>query len=183
MMPEKKIIKDTKEHMQKTLEFVEHEMTKIRTGVANIALVEEIYVDYYGVKTPLSQVAVINIPDPRTLLIKPWDKTMLKPIEKAILASDLGITPTNDGASIRLSFPQPTTERKKQLVKIAKEKAEEGKVAIRQIRKDMLKELKVLELPEDDERKTEDEIQKVTNEFVKKMAEVFEKKEKEILEV
>ena len=182
-MPEKKIIKDTKKNMEKTLEFVEHEMTKIRTGVANVALVEEIYVDYYGAKTPLSQVAVINVPDPRTLLVKPWDKSVLKAIEKAILASDLGINPSNDGTAIRLNFPQPTTERKKQLVKIAKEKAEEGKVAIRQIRKEMLKELKDLNLPEDNEKRTEDEIQKVTNEFVKKMDEVFKNKEKEILEV
>ncbi len=182
-MPHKKLLKDTRNHMEKTVEFVEHEMTKIRTGVANIALVEEIYVDYFGVKTPLSQVAVITIPDPRTLLIKPWDKSVLKSIEKAILSSDLGINPMNDGTAIRLNFPQPTTERKKQLVKIAKEKAEEGKVAIRQIRKDMLKELKALNLPEDDEKKAEDEIQKITNDFVKKIDEVFKTKEKEILEV
>ncbi len=182
-MPEKKLLKETRENMKKTVEFTEHEMTKIRTGVANVALVEEIYVDYYGTKTPLSQVAVITTPDPRTLLVKPWDKSVLKAIEKAILSSELGITPMNDGTSIRLNFPQPTTERKKQLVKIAKEKTEEGKVAIRQIRKEMLKELKALKLPEDDEKRTEEEIQKVTNEFVKKLDEVFKVKEKEILEV
>jgi ribosome recycling factor len=108
---------------------------------------------------------------------------VLKAIEKAILSSELGITPMNDGTSIRLNFPQPTTERKKQLVKIAKEKAEEGKVAVRQIRKEMLKELKALKLPEDDEKRTEEEIQKITNEFVKKLDDVFKAKEKEILEV
>jgi ribosome recycling factor len=182
-MPEKKLLKDTKENMKKTVQFIEHEMTKIRTGVANVALVEEIYVDYYGTKTPLSQVAVITTPDPRTLLIKPWDKSVLKVIEKAILSSELGITPMNDGTAIRLNFPQPTTERKKQLVKIAKEKTEEGKISVRQIRKEMLKELKALKLPEDDEKHAENDIQKITDEFVKKLDEVFKNKEKEILEV
>jgi len=179
-------IKEAKEKMKKSLEKIEEELKKMRTGKASPALLEEIKVDYYGVPTPVNQLATVSVAEERTLVIKPWDKSLLPAIEKAIIASDLGLTPMNDGNVIRLVFPSPTTEQREKWVKKAKEIVEEGKIAIRNIRRDILKKIKEEQkngnISEDDAKRLENEVQKVTDEFIEKLDEVFELKRKEIME-
>jgi ribosome recycling factor len=171
--------------MKKTCEALSAQYATIRAGRANAAVLDQIQVDYYGVPTPINQVASIATPDPRSLLIQPWDASVLKAIEKAILASDLGINPQNDGRIIRLVFPQLTEERRKDLTKQCRKYAEESKVAIRNIRRDAMdtykKKLKSSEITEDDHKKAEKELQDLTDKFIKKIDELCAAKEKELL--
>lgn len=180
------IFEDLKERMQKTLTALDRDLKRVRTGRASAALLDGIRVDYYGAPTPLNQVASISVPEARLLLIQPWDTQVVGSIEKAILKSDLGLTPMNDGKLIRISIPPLSEERRKELVKVVKKMAEDSKVAVRNIRRDaneMLKDLKKeKEISEDEQFRAQDEVQKVTDEFIKKVDGIVEVKEKEILE-
>ena len=173
--------------MKKTCESLTAQLATIRAGRANAAVLDQIQVDYYGVPTPIQQVASVGSPDPRSLLITPWDKSVLKGIEKAILTSDLGINPQNDGHSIRLVFPPLTEERRKDLVKMTKKYGEEAKVAIRNIRRDAVekfkKQQKASEITEDDYKIAEKDIQKLTDDFIKELDKICENKEKELTEI
>lgn len=184
MSPETKVY-DAK--MQKTIEVVKANFASVRAGRANAGVLDRIFVEYYGTPTPLNQVAAISSPDPRTLMIQPWDGTLLKAIEKAIQTSDLGINPQNDGKCIRLTFPQLTEERRKELVKQIHKYAENGKVAVRNIRRDAMeafkKKEKASEITEDDLKQAEKDLQKLTDESCKKLDELLAKKEKELLAV
>lgn len=178
---------DFENRMRKTSENLITNLSSVRAGRANAAVLDQISVDYYGVPTPIQQLANISTPDPRSLLIQPWDKSTLKSIEKAILASELGINPQNDGISIRLVFPQLTEERRKELAKQVKKYAEEAKVAIRNIRRDAMDSFKVQkkngEMTEDDVKIAEKDIQKLTDDMCKEIDALVEKKEKELLAV
>ena len=173
--------------MKKTCEALNTEYATIRAGRANTAVLNQLQVDYYGVPTPIQQVATVSTPDPRSLMIQPWDASLLKAIEKSILASDLGINPQNDGRAIRLVFPPLTEERRKDLVKQTKKYAEEAKVAIRNIRRDAIdkfkKQQKASEITEDDYKDAEKGIQKLTDDFIKEIDKIAEKKEKELTEI
>lgn len=181
------ILQDTEERMNKTLSAFNTELTKIRTGRATSALVDHIIVDYYGVETPINQMASVSIPEPRTILIQPWDMSAIAEVEKAIMKSELGINPSNDGKVIRLGIPTLTEDRRKELVKYVTKVAEEFRVSIRQIRHDVNHFVKDLEkeegIPEDRIKKNLDNVQKITDKFIKNINELLEKKEKEILEV
>lgn len=178
---------DAQDRMNKALENLEQEFKRLRTGRASVSLVDGIRVEYYGTATPLSQLATLTIPDPRTIMIQPWDQSVLGEVEKAILKSELGLTPMNDGKVIRIGIPPLTQERRKELVKVIKKKAEEAKVAMRNIRRDaneMLKDLrKEKTISEDEQFKGQEETQRITDEFIKKVDGVFGAKEKEILEI
>lgn len=180
------IFEDLKERMDKTISALERDLKKVRTGRASAALLDGIRVDYYGAPTPLNQMASISVPEARLLLIQAWDPQVLGDIEKAILKSELGLTPMNDGKVIRISIPPLSEERRKDLVRVVRKMAEENKVAIRNIRRDandMLKDLKKeKEISEDDQFRAQDEVQKITDGFIKKVDETIEVKEKEILE-
>jgi ribosome recycling factor len=173
--------------MKKTIEVLQNQFSTIRAGRANPAVLDQIKVEYYGTMTPLNQIASIGTPDPRTLMIQPWDAGSLKLIEKAIMTSDLGINPANDGRVIRLQFPQPTEERRKELVKQISKLAEESKVAIRNIRREAVENYKAQkktgEITEDDLVTTEKDIQKLTDTYTKEIDKVAEKKEAEIKEI
>ena len=181
------ILKEYDVKMQKTVDVVVSDFAGVRAGRANAAVLDKITVDYYGSATPINQVAAISSPDPRTLLIKPWDGSILKAIEKAIQLSDLGINPQNDGTSIRLAFPQLTEERRKELTKQVKKYAENGKVAIRNIRRDAMDKLKAKqkksEITEDDCKEYEKELQDMTDKRCKELDELAAKKEKELMAV
>ncbi|WP_456399735.1 ribosome recycling factor [Mesoaciditoga sp.] len=180
------LVKKAREKMEKSVESIRTELNHLRTGRPSAALLEEIKVDYYGNPTPVSQLSTISVSEGRTLVVKPWDKSLIGSIEKAIQASDLGINPSNDGSVIRLAFPSPTTEQRKQLAKKAKSIVEDGKVAVRNVRREIMKEIKEKkesgEFPEDDAKSLENEVQKVTDEYVKKLDDIYEEKEKEIME-
>jgi ribosome recycling factor len=173
--------------MDKSVEATAHEFNTIRTGRASAALLDRIQVDYYGQKTPLKQLATINVPEPRLLTVQPYDPTSIKTIERAIQESDLGLTPANDGKVIRLPIPQLTEERRKELVKVVRHLAEEGRVAIRNVRRDVMHDLKELvregEVGDDEERRAEDKLQKVTDEHVARVGDLLKRKEDEIMEV
>ena len=179
--------KEFENKMKKTCEALSAQLATIRAGRANAAVLDQIQVDYYGVPTPIQQVASIATPDPRSLLIQPWDNKLLKGIEKAILSSELGINPQNDGRSIRLVFPPLTEERRRDLVKQTKKYGEESKVAIRNIRRDAIekfkKQQKNSEITEDDYKIAEKDIQKLTDDFIKEIDKISEKKEKELTEI
>ena len=179
--------KEFENKMKKSCEALNTQLATIRAGRANAAVLDQIQVDYYGVPTPIQQVASIATPDPRSLLIQPWDNKLLKGIEKAILASDLGINPQNDGRCIRLVFPPLTEERRKDLVKQTKKYGEEYKVAIRNIRRDAIEKLKkqqkASEITEDDYKIAEKDVQKLTDDFIKEIEKSTEKKEKELTEI
>lgn len=178
---------DCTNRMQKSIDSLEKDFSKLRTGRASTALVDSIRVDYYGTPTPLNQVASVSIPDSRTISISPWDRNAFNCIEKAIMKSDLGLTPINDGRAIRINIPVLTEERRKDLVKMAKKYTEDAKVAIRNVRRDVNDALKKMhtakEISEDDLHKAQDEVQKTTDNFVKKADAVFSEKEKEIMEI
>ncbi len=180
------LILQAKEKMGKSIEAIRSELNRLRTGRPSAALLEDIKLDYYGTSTPVSQLSTVSISEGRTLVVKPWDRNMIGAIERAIQASDLGINPVNDGSVIRLNFPSPTTEQRKNLAKKAKSMVEEGKIAVRNVRREIMKNIKEKkesgEIPEDDAKSLEDELQKVTNEYVKKLDEVYDEKEKEIME-
>ena len=179
--------KEFENKMKKSCEALNAQLATIRAGRANAAVLDQIQVDYYGVPTPIQQVASIATPDPRSLLIQPWDNKLLKGIEKAILASELGINPQNDGRCIRLVFPPLTEERRKDLVKQTKKYGEEYKVAIRNIRRDAIEKLKkqqkASEITEDDYKIAEKDVQKLTDDFIKEIEKITEKKEKELTEI
>ena len=173
--------------MEKTIEVMKHEFNTIRAGRANVAVLDKITVDYYGAPTPIQQIASVSTPEPRMLAIQPWDASALKLIEKAILASDLGINPTNDGKIIRLLFPQLTEERRRDLTKEVKHMAEGGKVAIRNIRRDAIdhfkKAQKASEITEDELKSLEKDMQDLTDKYVKEVDVESGKKEKELMEL
>jgi len=173
--------------MQKSIHSLMEELQTIRTGRANPALVEKLHIEYYGSPTPLIQLASINVPEPRTLMIKPFDKTTLKAIEKSILASDLGLTPNNDGQVIRLNLPPLTEDRRRELVKRVHHRLEEARVALRNIRRDTMKDIKEYEtekmISEDDRIRGEDELQKLTDRFMTDVDRIGHNKEQEIMEV
>jgi len=178
---------EIEQKMQKTLDALARELASLRAGRANPAVLDKLYVEYYGAQTPINQIASISTPDARTLLISPWDKSSLKAIERAIQASDIGINPSNDGDSIRLVFPPLTEERRKELVKKVRQIAEESKVALRSIRRDAIEKYKALkkksEITEDDLRVIEKDIQELTDRFVKEVDSISAKKEKELMEI
>ena len=176
-----------KDKMKKTAEVLAQQFASVRAGRANAAVLDQISVEYYGTPTPIQQIATIATPDPRSLTIQPWDNSVLKNIEKAILASDLGINPQNDGRMIRLVFPQLTEERRKELAKLVKKYGEEGKVAIRNIRRDAMetfkKQQKKSEITEDDLKDIEKDLQKLTDDGIKEIEALTAKKEKELFEL
>ncbi|MCR4654954.1 MAG: ribosome recycling factor [Lachnospiraceae bacterium] len=179
-------LKEYDDRMQKTVDHLSSEFNTIRAGRANPHVLDNIRVDYYGTPTPISQVGNLAIPEARLMQIQPWDKTMLKAIEKAIQASDLGINPTNDGTVIRLVFPELTEERRKELVKDIKKKGEADKVAIRNIRRDgndAFKKLTKSDVSEDEVEELQEELQKLTDKYIKKIDEMVDSKSKEILTV
>lgn len=175
------------ERMNKTLSVLQENFSEIRAGRANPAILNKISVEYYGVPTPINQVAGISVPEARLIVIQPWDASVLKDIEKAIIASDIGLNPNNDGKVIRLSFPELTEERRKDLVKDIKKIAEESKVSIRSIRRDGIDEAKDLQkeglITEDDLKKSEDQIQKLTDKKIAEVDAILDKKEKEIMSI
>jgi ribosome recycling factor len=177
-------IQDAVRRMDKSVEATQQEFNGVRTGRASAALLDRIAVDYYNQPTPLKQLATINVPEPRMLTIQPFDPSSIKSIEKAIQESDLGLTPSNDGKVIRLPMPQPTEERRKELVKVVRKIAEEGKVAVRNVRRDAVHHLKELkEVGTDDERRAEENVQKLTDEHTKTIDDLLKHKEAEIMEV
>lgn len=181
------IKKKAVERMTGAVDSLKRDFGSIRTGRASLTLLEGIRVDYYGTMTPLSQVATLGVPESRLITIQPWESKIITEIERALLKSDLGLTPSNDGKTIRLNIPQLTEERRKQLVKVVRKRTEEARVAVRNIRRDTLEEVKRAEKEkhwsEDDVKKFQDEIQKLTDSYIQKVEEVLQHKEKEIMEV
>ena len=181
------IFEDLKDRMGKSIESLKREYSRLRTGRASVSLLDGIRVSYYDTPTPLNQMASLAVPEPRLIVIQPWDKTAIEDIEKAILKSELGLTPMNDGKVIRISIPPLTEERRKELVKVARKMSEENKVSIRNIRRDaneMLKDLKKeKEITEDDLYRSQEEVQKATDQFISQVDELCAAKEKEILEI
>ena len=183
----KDALKEAENRMKVSLQALEDDLAGIRTGRATPALVDRLNVEYYGTPTPLRQLATFSVPEPRQILIKPFDPASMKDIERAIQASDLGLTPSNDGKSIRLNLPPLTEERRQDLVKVVGSRVEEGRVAVRNIRRDTIKDMREYEeeklISEDDLKRGEENMQKLTDEYVEKMNTVGDDKEKEILEV
>jgi ribosome recycling factor len=183
----KQVMADAKERMTKAVQAYTRELASIRAGRASASLLDKIAVEYYGVPTPINQLASISTPEARLLMIQPYDKSIVSDVEKAIMKSDLGLNPTSDGSVIRIAIPPLTEERRKELVKLVKKESEEAKVAIRNIRRDANDDLKKLEkngeLTEDDLRGYTDDVQKLTDEFIAKIDQITKEKEKEILEV
>mgnify|MGYP002350225328 CR=1 FL=1 len=177
---------DAKQSMNNVIQHLENELLKIRAGKANPRMLDSVSVDYYGVISPLAQISNVSAPDPKTIFIQPWDKSMIDPIEKAILKANLGFNPVNNGEVIRIMVPPLTEERRKMLVKQVRGEGETAKVSIRNIRRDNnegLKQLKKDGIPEDEVKKGEDEMQKITDAFTKKIDEILDKKEKEIMTI
>ncbi len=180
-------IKNAEGKMEKCLKSLEHEFSTIRAGRANPAVLDKVLVDYYGTPTPVQQMAAISVVEARNLLIQPWDGSQLKAIEKAIINSDIGITPTNDGKALRLAFPQPTEDRRKELVKQVKKFGEEAKVTLRNVRRDTLEKFKTMkkngEITEDDMKGLEKDMQKLTDKFCDNVDSAVSDKEKEIMSI
>lgn len=183
----KEVRKEAESRMRASLQALEDELSGIRTGRATPALVDRLSVEYYGAPTPLQQLATFSVPEPRQILIKPFDPSTIREIEKAIQISDLGLTPSNDGKTIRLTLPPLTQDRREELVRLVGHRVEEGRVSVRNIRRDAIKDLREFEeekmISEDDLKRGEDDIQKITDEYVEKMNDVGKSKEEEILEV
>ena len=178
------LIQDATRRMDRSVESTHGELNSIRTGRASAALLDRVQVDYYGQKTPLKQLATINVPEPRMLTVQPFDPNTIKEIERSIQESDLGLNPANDGKLIRLPIPQLTEERRQELVKVARQIAEEGRVAVRNVRRDVIHHLKEEEsVGADDEHRAEERVQKLTDEHVKKIDDLLKRKEAEITEV
>ena len=180
------IYQETRDSMGKALEALKNELSRLRTGRASLTILDGIKVDYYGTMTPLNQMATLAVPESRLITIQPWDASVIKDIEKAILKSDLGLTPSSDGKIVRISIPQLTGERRKELVKVVHKVCEEHKVSVRNYRRDsndLLKSMKKEgEISEDEAYKAQDEVQKITDEYIKHIDECYQEKEKEILE-
>jgi ribosome recycling factor len=187
MMTIDEFIQDATRRMDKSVEAAQHEFNTLRTGRASSALLDRIQIDYYGTRTPLNQLASINAPEPRMLTVQPFDPSSLPSIERTIQESDLGLTPSNDGKIIRLPIPQLTEERRKELVKVARGMAEEGRVAVRNVRRDVMHHLKELvdkgDVGSDEERRAEERVQKLTDDHTQKIDDLLKRKEEEILEV
>lgn len=183
----KELIKEAEGNMKKSIEVVQKEFASLRAGRATPALLDKIMVNYYGTPTPVNQLANISVPEARLLVIQPWDKGVLHDIEKAIMKSDLGINPTSDGTVIRLAIPQLTQERRLELMKVIKKKAEEGRVAIRNIRRDANDQLKAMQkegiISEDELKRSQDDVQKMTDRFIKEVDRILSVKEQEIMQV
>ncbi|GAB6157607.1 ribosome recycling factor [Desulfotomaculum varum] len=182
----KEIISSAEDNMKKTVEVVRKEFASLRAGRATPALLDKVTVSYYGTPTPLNQLANISVPEARMLVIQPWDKSVIPEIERSILKSDLGITPTSDGTVVRLVIPQLTQERRIELVKVVKKKAEEGRVAIRNIRRDVNDVLKAKQkegVPEDEVKRGQEDLQKITDKYIKEIDEMVKSKEQEIMQV
>ncbi|NIV13438.1 MAG: ribosome recycling factor [Aliifodinibius sp.] len=183
----KDALKEATARMRSSLQSLQDDLAGIRTGRATPALVERLSVDYYGSPTPLQQLATFSVPEPRQILIKPFDPSSIKDIERSIQTSDLGLTPSNDGKVIRLTLPPLTQERRQELVRVVNARVEEGRISVRNIRRDVIKDLREFEeeklISEDDLKRAEDDIQKITDDYVKKLDEVGEEKENEIMEV
>ena len=181
------VFKDVRSRMQKAVEVLQSDLATLRTGRASPALLEKVKVDYYGTQLPLNQIASISAPEPRLLVIRPWDANALPEIEKAILKSELGLTPMNDGKVIRINIPRLTEERRKELVRIVAKRVEEAKVAVRNCRRDGLEQLRELQdeklISEDEFYRAKDKLQEITDEFIEKIDELGELKKKEIMEV
>jgi ribosome recycling factor len=181
------VLKQTEERMEKAVQALKRDLTTVRTGRAMPSMLDKVLVEYYGTQMPVNQVANVSTPDPRTLVIAPWEKSMLSEIEKAILKSDLGLNPSNDGSVIRLVIPPLTEQRRQELVKVVKKMAEDARVAVRNIRRDANDELKKAEkageLSEDEVRRTLDKIQNLTDKYVAEIDKVSAAKEKDVLEV
>jgi ribosome recycling factor len=178
------LLADAQRRMDKAIEATRNEFHSVRTGRASAALLDRISIDYYGTRTPLKQLATINVPEPRMLTVQPFDPSVLATVEKAIQESDLGLNPSNDGKLIRLPIPQLTEERRKELVKLVKQMAEDGRVAVRNVRRDVIHHLKELdEIGADDEHRAEEQVQKLTDGHVKQIDELLKGKEAEIMEV
>ena len=181
------IFKELKDKMDRSIDALHREIAKLRTGRASISMLEGIRVDYYGTPTPINQLATISVPESRLITIQPWDAGVLSDIEKAVMNSDMGLTPTNDGKLVRISIPQLTEERRKEIVKTAKKNAEEGKVAIRNNRRDANEEIKKLEkdktISQDDLKKSQTKIQEITDKYIDRVDDILKHKEKEIMEV
>ena len=178
---------DIKEKMNRTINVFDEKLAEVRAGRANPAILNKIKIDYYGTQTPINQIAGISVPEARLIVIQPWDASVLKEIEKAILASDIGINPNNDGKVIRLTFPELTEERRKEIVKDVRKMAEETKVAVRSIRRDGMDQAKNSqkngEMTEDELKQAEDEIQKITDKYISEVDKMLESKEKELMSV
>jgi ribosome recycling factor len=183
----KDLYKEAETRMKGAIQALEDDLSGIRTGRASPALVERMQVEYYGVPTPLIQLASINVPEPRSLMIRPFDASVLKAIERAIRTSDLGLNPNNDGKVIRLNLPPLTEERRRDLVKVVHNRVEDARIAVRNVRRDSIKDLREFEqekiISEDDRERGEEELQKITDRFIAEVNSVGERKEKEILEV
>ncbi|KXB43688.1 hypothetical protein HMPREF3188_01470 [Tissierellia bacterium KA00581] len=183
----KQILNELERKMKKTIESYENELSGVRAGRANPQVLDKLTVDYYGTETPIKQVASISVPEARLLVIQPWDISLIKPIEKVLLKSDLGITPSNDGKVIRLPFPALTEDRRKELVKVVKGYSENAKVSIRNLRRESLEKLKKMlkdkEISEDELAQAEENVQKVVDKFTKEIEEITKKKEKELMEI
>jgi ribosome recycling factor len=183
----KDVYKEAETRMKGAIQALDDDLAGIRTGRAHPALVEKLQVEYYGVPTPLVQLASISVPEPRSLFIRPFDASTLRAIERALLASDLGLTPNNDGKTIRLNLPPLTEERRRDLVKVVSSRVEDGRVAIRNVRRDSIRDLREFEqekmISEDDLKRGEDELQKITDRYIEEINAVGERKEKEIMEV
>ncbi len=183
----KETVKDAENRMKSAIQTLEDDLAGIRTGRASPGLIEKLPVDYYGSPTPLMQLASISVPDPRTLLVKPFDPSTLKTIERAIIVSNLGLNPNNDGKTIRLNLPPLTEERRHELMKLVNHRLEESKVAVRNIRRDIIKDLREFEkeklISEDDLKKAEEELQKLTDHMVADIDAIGQRKEKDIMEV
>lgn len=181
------LVQDAQTRMGKSVEHARTEFNTVRTGRASAALLDRIEIDYYGTKTPLKQLATINVPDARMLTVQPFDPSSIKQIEKAIMESDLGLTPSNDGKIVRLPIPQLTEERRKELVKVVRHMAEEHRVAVREIRRDAMRHLKELvdngEVGADEEHRGEERVQKLTDDHTKQIDELLKHKEAEVMEV
>lgn len=183
----KDIYRESESRMKGAVQALEEDLARIRTGRASPALIERLQVEYYGTPTPLIQLASISVPEPRSLLIRPFDPSTLRSIERAILSSDLGLTPNNDGKSIRLNLPPLTEERRKELVKVVHNRVEEARVAARNVRRDSIRDLREFEqeklISEDDQKRGEEELQKITDRYIDEINGIGERKEKEIMEV
>ncbi len=181
------LIEDAARRMDKSVEAAHSEFNTVRTGRASAALLDRVQIDYYGQKTPLKQLATINVPEPRLLTIHPFDPGSLRTIERALQESDLGVTPSNDGKIIRLPIPQLTEERRRELVKVVRHMAEEGRIAVRNVRRDVIHDLKELvhdgAVGDDEERRAEERVQRLTDEHTRQIEELLKRKEAEIMEV
>lgn len=181
------IKQDSEKRMKKTIDSLQTDLTKIRTGRANVGLLDHVQVDYYGTMTPLSQVANVSASDARTILVTPWEKSMVSAIEKAILNSDLGLNPSTAGTAIRVPMPPLTEERRKELIKVVRNEGEQGKVSIRNIRRDANTQLKELvkdkSISEDDERRATEVIQKLTDKYIAEIDSLLAEKEKDLMEI